>query len=242
MRIIQITDLHVGEPGETAYGADMRANFLKILEEAKKRQPDRIVLTGDLCYQVGVSEVYEWMKVQLDALKIPYDIIAGNHDDSAMMASVFERQADLHEKELYFHKNYHGNPILFLDSAVATLSEKQLSWLENCLKTIKQPLVIFMHHPPLFANMRWMDARYPLLNRDALQGILFAHPYPITVFCGHYHVEKTVQQRNVTMHITPSCFFQIDPHSEDFKIDHVRIALREIEWDGDTLRHAVSYF
>jgi len=242
MRITQITDLHVGEPGETAYGADMRANFLKILAETKKLNPNYLVITGDLCYDTGVRSIYAWMKIQLDALQIPYDVIAGNHDEPRLLAEVFGRQADLHDTELYFAKNINDTPILFLDTTVGMMSEQQLTWLQQCLQSQYQAVTIFMHHPPLYASMPWMDARYPLLNRDAVQQILFAHPYPITVFCGHYHIDKTVQQRNVTMHITPSCFFQIDQHSEDFKIDHLSIALREIEIDGEALRHSVFYF
>lgn len=242
MRIIQLTDLHVGEAGELGYDVDVRANFLKILQATRQLKPDRIVVTGDLCMNTGSSSVYEWLKGHLDSTGIPYEVISGNHDDPALLAGAFGKTADLHGTELYFYKDWDGVPCLFLDTTIAELSAQQLQWLKDCLQTIDRSVVVFMHHPPMLANMPWMDEKYPFQMREAVQEVFFAHPFAVHVFCGHYHVEKTVQQRNLTMHITPSCYFQIDPHAAEFKIHHYNIALREIEVAGDTLQHSVFYY
>lgn len=242
MRIIQLTDLHVGEAGEVGYEVDNRANFLKILKAAQALNPDFLVVTGDLCLKEGSMPVYQWIKGHLDSTGIPYEVISGNHDEPGMMAEVFNKQKDLHNGELYFSRKMGNYIIPFLDTTPGKMSQDQLNWLQNCLQTIDKESIIFMHHPPMLANMPWMDARYPFQMRDAIQEILLAHPYPIHVFCGHYHIEKTVQQRNLTMNITPSCYFQIDPHSLEFKIDHYKIALREIEIDDDIIRHSVHYY
>lgn len=242
MRIVQLTDLHVGAAGELGYGVDVRANFLKILQAAKDLQPDRLVITGDLCMNTGVEDAYQWIKAQLDKTAIPYEVISGNHDDPAMMAEVFDLQSFLRQGELYFSREWNGRQVLFLDTTVAGMTEKQLEWLRRQLSLMQDDALIFMHHPPMLAHMPWMDAHYPFQMRDAFTNICFAHSYPINVFCGHYHIEKTVQQHNLTMHLTPSCYFQIDPHSPEFKIDHYQIALREIEIDGGILRHRVQYF
>ena len=42
MRIVQITDLHVGQPGEDTQGVDVRANFLKIKAAIEELQPDHL--------------------------------------------------------------------------------------------------------------------------------------------------------------------------------------------------------
>lgn len=242
MRIVQLTDLHVGEAGEVGYEVDTRANFLKILKAAQALNPDFLAVTGDLCLKEGSVPVYQWIKGHLDSTGIPYEVISGNHDDPAMMAEVFNKQADLHNGELYYSRKTGNYIIPFLDTTPGKMSENQLNWLQSCLQTIDKESIIFMHHPPMLANMPWMDARYPFQMRDAIQEILLAHPYPIHVFCGHYHIEKTVQKHNLTMNITPSCYFQIDPHSLEFKIDHYKIALREIEIEGDIIRHSVHYY
>ena len=93
MRIIQLTDLHVGEAGELGYGVDVRANFLKILDAARQLNPDRIVVTGDLCMHTGSAPVYEWMKAQLDDTGIGYEVISGNHDTPTLLSEVFGLEA-----------------------------------------------------------------------------------------------------------------------------------------------------
>ena len=46
MRILHLTDLHIGEEGEDTYGVDVRANFLDILSKIPLMQPDLLVVTG----------------------------------------------------------------------------------------------------------------------------------------------------------------------------------------------------
>jgi len=232
----------VGEEGELGYSVDVRANFLKILQEAKLLKPDFLVVTGDLCMHNGSTTIYQWLKKQLDQMNIPYEVISGNHDDPVLLANAFNKNEDLHHKELYFSRKMNHKNILFLDTTLAKMSQAQLNWLQECLQTTDQQAIIFMHHPPMLANMPWMDAKYPFQMHDEIQQILFTHPYPVHVFCGHYHIEKTIQYRNIHVNITPSCYFQIEPHAQEFKVHHYKIALREIEIENDMIRHSVYYF
>ena len=65
MTIFQLTDLHIAPPGVPTQGVDLRANFLAGLQEAKAWQPDALVISGDLCFEVGNESVYRWIKAQL---------------------------------------------------------------------------------------------------------------------------------------------------------------------------------
>lgn len=241
MRIVQITDLHVGQPGEDTYGIDVRANFLKIKAAIEQLQPDHLVLSGDLCYRTGERTIYKWIREHLNQLNIPYDLISGNHDDPVLLAEAFGIMELLKNRELYFSRIIHGRPFLFLDTTTGVVSERQLKWLQEKLDDLDQPLVIFMHHPPLFADVPFMDGQHALKNKKDVQDILFSFKKEITVFTGHYHVEKTVRKKNVVVHITPSCFFQIDQHSEEFKVDHHRIGLREIKLVDGLIMNTVKY-
>ncbi len=102
MRIIHLTDLHIGKAGEDTRGVDVRANFQTLLASIRPLKPDHIIITGDLCYREGNLDIYRWIKLQLDHNKIPYDVIAGNHDDSALLAVAFEQTAFLQEGTLFF--------------------------------------------------------------------------------------------------------------------------------------------
>jgi Icc protein len=241
MRIVQITDLHVGQEGEDTYGVDVRANFLKVLEAVEKKQPEYLVLSGDLCYRDGQSEIYQWIRSKVDALGIPYEILSGNHDDPVMMAEAFERKNLLKGKELYFTKTFEGRTVIFLDTTTGIVSLRQQEWLKEQLSQLDGEALVFMHHPPLTSGVPFMDEKHALQNKEELQEIFFSHPYNINIFTGHYHVEKVIRKKNIVVHITPSCFFQIGQESKEFRVDHYRIGLREINWNNGVLMNAVHY-
>jgi 3',5'-cyclic-AMP phosphodiesterase len=242
MKIIQITDLHIDEEGSYPFDIDVRKNFLRILTHIKKQKPDHLVVSGDLCYREPIKEIKQWVKEVLDFSDLEYSIIAGNHDDSTMMAEVFNMKHLLNEGELYYARKIGKETVLFLDSARGAISKKQSNWLQRQLKNAAEDVIIFMHHPPMKAGVPFMDTRYPMHHLEKVQQIFFDHPANVHVFCGHYHLEKTLRLKNITVHITPSCFFQLDHQSLEFKVDHHRIGYREIQLDNQILMSTVKYF
>ena len=121
------------------------------------------------------------------------------------------------------------------------MSKRQLKWLKYELETLEKAVIIFMHHPPVLSGVPFMDNKHFLKNYTDFQRIAFQYPYPIHIFCGHYHVEKTVSIQNLHVYITPSTFYQIDWREAEFKVDHYRIAFREIDITGGMLRHGLHY-
>ena len=241
MRIVQMTDLHIDLEDSFPFDIDVRNNFRQILEAALSFKPDHLVVTGDLCYRDGDEAIYEWIFDQLDQQPVPFDILAGNHDDAGMMAKIFQRSHLLNEGEFYYARKLGKNHCLFLDSARGQHSPQQLKWLERQLRQANAPVIVFMHHPPAKAGVPFMDNKYPLQDIEAVQKVFFNHPHPINVYCGHYHVAKTITINNLTIQITPSCFFQIDQQHEDFKVDHHRVAFRIIDIDKDCIFSTLRY-
>ena len=242
MRITQLTDLHIGKENEDTYGIDVRGNFLKALELVKIDPPDCLVISGDLCYRSPEEEIYIWIKSQLDALNIPVEIISGNHDDPKMIAGIFGLEKDLHEDGLYFVREIKGQTVLFLETSPAEMYPPQLAWLQGQLSQYSSDLIIFMHHPPLLADVPFMDSNHAFKNRAELQDIFFKYPHNLSIFTGHYHVDRTLRLRNMEVNITPSLFFQISRKSIEFGVDHQRPGLRIIKQNGDILGHSVVYF
>lgn len=241
MRLLQITDLHIGQEGEYTYGVDVRKNFLSILEHIKARNPDHLIISGDLCYHDGERLTYEWMKALLESTGIPFSIISGNHDDPKSLAEVFGLREALHDGELYYEKKIGGQKCLFLDTTTGVVSTSQMQWLNNQLGQCNGRAIVFMHHPPVLMGVPYMDENHSLQNRDAIQEAFLDYGGNVITFSGHYHIEKTAQHKNVTAYVTPSCFFQIDQQSVNFKVDHMRIGYREIELFKDGLRTTVKY-
>jgi len=242
MKIIQITDLHIDEEGGYPFNIDVRKNFLRILNAVKKQKPDHLVVSGDLCYREPREDITTWVKDVLNYSGLEYSVIAGNHDDSTIMAQVFKLKHLLNDNEIYFAKKIQKETVLFLDSGKGSFSKKQNNWLKRQLKNADGDIIVFMHHPPIKAGVPFMDNRHPMQYIEKVQKIFFDHTANINVFCGHYHVEKTIRLKNLSVHITPSCFFQIDHHSPEFKVDHHRIAYREIVLDNQALATMVRYF
>jgi Icc protein len=228
MKIVQISDLHIANEGTQTFGVDVRQNFLSILKAVKGISPDLLVLSGDLCFDTGDAGIYQWIKSHLDFLKIPYAVISGNHDDPVILAEVFGIEHLLVGSELYFKRSLGKHTLLFLETSKGIASNAQLDWLAHELGTLKNDAVVFMHHPPIQGGVPHMDINYPLRNMEEVQRLFYGFPHHVSIFCGHYHVEKVVCSKNMTVHITPSLYFQMDWHQEGFKVDHFRIALREI--------------
>lgn len=242
MKIIQITDLHIDKENEFPFNIDIRKNLKRILKAARSAKVDHLVVSGDLCYDDGMVEIYDWIKEQLDLCRIPYDIIGGNHDNTLMMAEIFRLQHLCTDDEMYFAKKIGKATCIFLDSAKGFHSDEQLKWLKRQLNNGGEDILIFTHHPPVKASVPFMDNKYPLQNIPEIQKVLFSHRGFLNIFCGHYHVEKSIQLKNILVNITPSCFFQIDQNFDDFKVDHHSIAYRLIDISSNSIKTSVKYF
>ena len=242
MRIAFITDLHLGTETEKPQGVHVRQNFLKALDFLTELKPNCLVLGGDICNDTGDTAIYEWVKKQVDKLHMPCYVIAGNHDDSAMMAGIFRNAHHLHGSELYYALPLEGRPVLFLDSAKGELSPQQWAWLQDYLAALRDSnLLIMMHHPPLPADVTFMDHKYPFQQSDEFLKLVRDLPCHVTVVCGHYHVEKVVQRGNLMVLLSPSTFYQMQQDNPKFAIEHYRIGIREINLTNHGTTSTVHY-
>lgn len=240
MRLAIISDLHINLDGEDSFGIDTQENARTILKELVKRDPDHLVILGDICLKKPSDRTYAWLKTQLTRLGIRYTLIAGNHDDVSMMQSEFD--LTLTEGRLYGKVVLEEHSFLYLDSSSKSIDEGQLSWMAEEIKSSEQPLLhVFMHHPPTDMDIPYMDEKHSLENQDQVMSVLQESKVPMTVYCGHYHVEKEVQQGLVRIMVNPSCYFQLDHSTYDFRIDHYNIAYRILDLKKESARTSLHY-
>lgn len=153
-----------------------------------------------------------------------------------MIKEVFGYPLD-DENKLYYIKTLNNWNCLFLDTSSSTITKKQI----DLLKRLDESSIIFTHYPLITGRVKHMDKKYPFNDTDKIMSAFKNINFPLNIFCGHYHVEKTITHGNINMFLTPSTFFQIKQDSEMFSIDHKLPGWRVIELVENTIYTSTRY-
>lgn len=212
-------------------GLDVNQRLAAVLSHAEAFEPDAYFLTGDCCASDPDQEVYHRLRPLLDELEKPYYLAVGNHDDRAMMRNAFflegHGQDPVHG--LVKVKDRH---FLLLDTSRGSVDEAQVFWLGRALNQYPGADII-MHHPPIPMKVRFMDDNYPLRDTGPLLRVLTYDGRPRKVFCGHYHTGRTLNYRNLQIHLCPPTSFYIDPDYPDFRREARKPGYLRLEWGDD---------
>lgn len=195
--LIQLTDLHIREPGRLAYGRLDTAPYLRTAVQSllRLRQPPQaVVITGDLT-DFGRAAEYEHLAELLAPLDMPVYLIPGNHDDRDQLRRSFPAHAWLGEAGgfIQYAVDVGSLRLVCLDTCEpgkshGTLDTPRLQWLEHTLEAGKnRPTVIAMHHPPFRTLIGHMDDIGLLKGAAELEAIVARHPNVERVICGHLH-------------------------------------------------------
>lgn len=240
MKIIQLSDSHIGRETDVTSGIDVRRNFEFLLEKVVKEKPDLLVHTGDICYETPEENIYNWAKKKLITTNLPFSIIAGNHDDSAMMCNIFYQKPNI--REYYYTLTFQNNKLIFLDTCNGDMSDEQYYWLEIEIKSTNN-IIIFMHHPPIKMGVPFMDNKYAFKSSEKFCKLFDTITRPITIFCGHYHHERTVRRHPLEINICPSTYYELNDFNENFAISNDHIGYRVINIDNfGNVTSATKYF
>jgi Icc protein len=230
LKLAHITDPHISEEGELANGMDSRKKFRKTLDNLKTRSLHGIILTGDLAYPEGTKALYSWIREELEKTDIPYLLTPGNHDNPVLMLETFNLKDQPAKVILTGAVAMRGESLMFLDSSSERLTMKHRLWLARELAVQPDRSIMFMHHPPCECGIPFMDDKYPYKSPDLFQAAVRESGKHLTLFCGHYHVEKTVElpESSMIVHITPPTLGCLDPFNENYVIIDPRTGWREI--------------
>lgn len=222
VRLIQITDCHLGPPGkELLLGVNTDQSLEDVLDLIAAEQPafEAMVCTGDIashghedCYRRFLDTVHDYFPG-------PLAWLPGNHDSAAVMAQLVHKRRP--EARLMTPGNW---VVPLLDSSVpgevyGELADSELEFLRETLEqNPDRPALVMLHHQPVPVGSRWID-QYILRNADALFELIDRHPQVKAVSWGHVHQLYTGQHKDVELLATPATSVQFKPDSEDFAVD-----------------------
>lgn len=198
--LVQLTDLHIREPGRLAYGRIDTAPYLARAVESVLRLPQRpeaAVITGDLS-DFGRPAEYAHLAQLLAPLPMPVYLLPGNHDDRDQLRRSFPAHAYMAEGVgsagfVQYAVRVGALRLIALDTCVpgashGALCDERLGWLEAQLEACRgEPVVIAMHHPPFRTLIGHMDEIGLLQGAAALEALVARHGNVERVICGHLH-------------------------------------------------------
>lgn len=237
MRILQLTDLHLGLRWEDARWATLDTLLSELSELVGEF--DRLVITGDLAAH-GERAVYEALRARLAPWLPRLRVVPGNHD-SRHLREVFADRMVGGSPAANFLDEVDGVRLVGLDSSrrwriSGALGFAQLEWLSSVLDPATRSLV-FLHHPPRSIGTWWLDKDL-LRDRAAFSEAIQGRGVQ-GVFCGHVHQESEGLLGQIPVWTTPSTAYQFKPGSLLPRTDRCASGFRVIEINDGVLTTSV---
>jgi len=232
--IAYITDIHIDEAFPRNLGVDARKNWEILLSDVKERGIKEIVFGGDM----GEKETNQWFFESLNDFEL--SVTLGNHDEFSEVIKHFSHAALAGRDELFY--SFHSDDFnwVYLDSSSESISQQQLSWLENTLQK-GEDVLLFIHHC-IFPVQSAIDQKHYLRNREKLQEILIKSELSITIFCGHYHMADEQQIGKIRQIITPAASYQVVKAASPIQVKGDAFGYRVIKLDGSDITTEVVSF
>jgi 3',5'-cyclic AMP phosphodiesterase CpdA len=256
MLIAQITDLHIGfmgagNPCDNTERLDMVLSDLRQL----KRQPDIILITGDLV-EGGEPWAYEKLKTALDPVETPYYFGFGNHDKRDAFTKVFSDEK-FNDGFLQYTIDDWPMRIIMLDTLGVgrhggAFCEARAKWLRAKLsEQPNKPTLIALHHPPINTGIDWMTASVDNDWVQRLRSVIESFDNVVQIISGHIHRSIFKGFAGTTVSVSRAVAPQvklelasIDPEVPDGRplIVNTGPGYCLLDWDGESLttHHGVS--
>jgi 3',5'-cyclic-AMP phosphodiesterase len=179
--------------GETIFGSDPQQRLAAAVADINRHHKDATlcVVTGDLVHHAD-PRAYALLHETLGELAVPYQLLAGNHDERATLRAAFP---DLTLDANGFVQSTRNTPVgrfIFLDTVDAGVHtgffcEKRQQWLAQTLEQSKdQPVFLFMHPPPFPIALPHID-QYVMTNGAAFASVVASYSNIRHIFFGHVH-------------------------------------------------------
>ena len=224
MIIAQFTDMHLPAESDAASRWDEYDQLNRVIDVLNSEEPlpDVTLITGDLTRDGSTAE-YQRLKSCLSALRMPYFLIPGNHDDRDNLRAVFGKAGNPSANGPFIQYVVEDYPLrlIALDTVVpgqvqGSLCSTRLGWLRNTLNQAPdQPTLLFMHHPPFSTGSPGMD-RLGCVECGGLREIAERNPQIQAIVAGHVHRAITSRWDNIVLMTIPSTAYQFHLDMDGF--------------------------
>lgn len=224
LKLAIMNDLHVGVDTGNGFQnpfltSDARETVAATVAAINRRQPDLVLIPGDLTHNAAEGELAEVLSY-LSALRCPFVVCKGNHDrETPESAQRFDRALGKNAQPGIVHRADlnlpEGMAILVLESSwkrevppdpgspqpLAVLDE---GLVEQALKELERQrpewLLVVSHYPlvsqALHATARNLKYGGHIRGGDELLKQLRAHAGAVACFCGHNHYHHLMAGEN----------------------------------------------
>jgi 3',5'-cyclic AMP phosphodiesterase CpdA len=194
MKLIHVTDTHLTLPGKTLYGGYPAERLRTCIESINREHSnaDLCVITGDLAH-CGEVEAYKELEQILSELKVPLQLVIGNHDHREHLAQRFPQLARDEHGFIQSVRETSDGTLIFMDTVkegthAGAYCARRQAWLTQQLAQAHGDVFLFMHHAPFKTGIKPMD-RIGIDPDDAtaLQQLVKRNGRVKHLFFGHYH-------------------------------------------------------
>lgn len=216
MIIAQFTDMHLPATTDTSSFWDEYGQLNRVIDFLNREEPlpDVVLVTGDLTRD-GATAEYQRLRTCLSALRMPYFLIPGNHDDRDNLRAVFGKEGNPSANGSFMQYVVEDYPLrlIALDTLVpgkvqGSLCSTRLDWLRKELdQAPDQPTLLFMHHPPFSTGSPGMD-RLGCEGCGELKTIVQRNSQIQAIVSGHVHRAITNRWNNTMLMTIPSTAYQ----------------------------------
>ncbi len=242
--IAYFTDAHLGQKlssggdittGKMPYLDDPEAhreNLRIVLRDIADRGIEDIVFGGD----IGAPDASRFFFGSIREMNFRLHLVLGNHDAFAHVTQFYPRGKNESGDELFYAFDRSAFRLIFMDSSRNRVSDRQLLWLAQELKTDLK-ICLFIHHPVLDAGTALDRSSAALQGRDHIRGVLADAGKEAAIFAGHYHMDVATTEGRLAQVISRAVSYQIDPRTGE--TDTSTFGYRVIEFGAGGLANRI---
>jgi 3',5'-cyclic-AMP phosphodiesterase len=228
LEVLQISDLHLTEPGVAMLGRDADETLQSVLADVERRGlvPDVVVASGDLVHD-GAPGGYPRLGTLLTTIGAPVYCLAGNHDLADLLATQLPRDGVHLERFARFGdwafvfvdsnrngrtRNEHGALVDLADrghaARLGAVDAAELDWLERAVRSTDAAHVfVWIHHPPV-VHPKFQPAARSAYCESLMDRL--SDPRVRAIGAGHLHCGFEAAIDGLTMYGCPSTWLVMD--------------------------------